>query len=186
MRGFIIQPMKPWKTISRKLILDDAPWVTVEHHRVELPDGQVIPDWPWVKTPDYINVVAVTEGKQFLCFRQVKYGIEGVTLAPVGGYIKEGEEPLTAAKRELREETGYVSEEWVPLGGYLVDPNRGIAHGHLFLAKNARYITARDADDLEEQELLLLSREEIESALERGEFKVLAWAAAVAFALRKL
>ena len=42
------------------------------------------------------------------------------------------------------------------------------------------------ADDLEEQELLLLTRAEIEAALESGEIKVLAWAAAVAFALRRL
>jgi len=178
--------MKPWKTNARKLVLDNAPWLTVEHHTVELPDGQVIPDWPWVKTPDYINVVAVTEDEQFLCFRQVKYGIEGDTLAIVGGYINEGEVPLAAAKRELREETGYESSDWVSLGSYLVDPNRGIATGHLFLARNARYVTARDADDLEEQELLLLSRTELEAALERGDIKVLAWAAAVGFALRKV
>ena len=68
--------MKPWKTKDRKLVLDNAPWLTVEHHTIELPDGQVIPNWPWVKTPDYVNVVAMTEDDQFLCFRQVKYGIE--------------------------------------------------------------------------------------------------------------
>ena len=178
--------MKPWKTNSRILVLDNTPWLTVEHHTVELPDGQVISNWPWVKTPDYINVVAVTEDEQFLCFRQVKYGIKGVTLAIVGGYINEGEEPLSAAKRELREETGYVAEDWVSLGSYLVDPNRGIATGNLFLARNAHYVIARDADDLEEQELIFLSREQVEAALERGEFKILAWAAAVAFALRNL
>jgi len=178
--------MKPWKTNSRKLVLDDSPWLTVEHHTVELPDGRVIPDWPWVKTPDYINVVAVTEDEQFLCFRQVKYGIQGVTLAVVGGYINQGEEPLAAAKRELREETGYESPEWVSLGSYLVDPNRGIATGHLFLAKQARYVTLRKADDLEEQDLILLSQKQVEATLERGEIKVLAWAATVAFALRHL
>ena len=178
--------MKPWKTNSRKTILDNAPWLTVEHHTVELPDGQVIANWPWVTTPDYINVVAVTEDDQFLCFRQVKYGIVGPTLAVVGGYINDGEEPLVAAKRELREETGYESSDWVSLGSYLVDPNRGIATGNLFLARGARYVTPRDADDLEEQELLLLSRAELEAALERGDIKVLSWAATVGFALRYL
>jgi len=178
--------MKPWKTKSRKTVLDEKPWLTVEHHTVELPDGRVIPDWPWVITPDYINVVAVTEDEHFICFRQVKYGIQGDTLAVVGGYIEAGEEPLAAAKRELLEETGYEAPDWISLGSYLVDPNRGIATGHLFLACNARYVTPRDADDLEEQELLLLTREEIEHAIEVGEIKVLAWAAAVAFALRYL
>jgi len=178
--------MKPWKTKNRKLVLDDAPWLTVEHHTVELPDGQVIPNWPWVKTPDYINVVAVTEDNQFLCFRQVKYGIKGITLALVGGYINKGEEPLAAAKRELLEETGYEAPDWISLGSYLVDPNRGIATGNLFLARRARYVTLRDADDLEEQELTLLTREEMEHAIDTGEIKVLAWAAAVAFALRHL
>jgi ADP-ribose pyrophosphatase len=108
---------------------------------------------------DYINVVAVTEDGHFICFRQVKYGIEGTTLSIVGGYVEAGEEPLAAAQRELLEETGYESPDWVSLGSYLVDPNRGIATGHLFLARQARYVTPRDADDLEEQEQLLLTRE---------------------------
>jgi ADP-ribose pyrophosphatase len=178
--------MKPWKTKTRETVLDDHPWLTVEHHTVELPDGQQIPNWPWIMTPEYINVVAVTEDDYFLCFRQVKYGIEGTTLGIVGGYINEGEAPLTAAQRELLEETGYESDDWRSLGSYIVDPNRGVTTGHLFLARQARYVTPRDADDLEEQELLLLTRAEIETALEKGEIKVLAWAAAVAFALRHL
>ena len=178
--------MKPWKTKDRKTLLDASPWLTVEQHTIELPDGQLIPNWPWVITPDYINVVAVTENGHFICFRQVKYGINGTTLAVVGGYVNEGEEPLGAAKRELLEETGYEAPDWLSLGSYLVDPNRGIATGNLFLARGARYVTPRDADDLEEQELLLLTRDEIETALEAGEIKVLAWAAAVAFALRHL
>jgi len=178
--------MEQWKTITRKTILDEKPWLTVERHTVELPDGNLIPNWQWIITPDYINVVAITEDEHFICFRQVKYGIEGTTFSVVGGYINEGEEPLAAAQRELREETGYEADDWLSLGSYLVDPNRGIATGHLFLARNARYVTPRDADDLEEQELLLLTRDEIEKALEKGEIKVLAWAATVAFALRQL
>lgn len=178
--------MKPWKTKDRKVILEQRPWLVVEHHTVELPDGRQIPEWPWIVTPDYVNVVAVTEGGGFICFRQVKYGLEGVTLGIVGGFIEEGEDPLAAAKRELLEETGYESKDWVLLGRYRVDPNRGVAMGNLFLARNARYVMPPNADDLEEQELILLSRAEVESALAEGEFKVLAWAASVAFALRVL
>ena len=178
--------MKPWKTKARRTILDQRPWLLVENHTVELPDGRLIPDWPWIITPDYVNVVAVTADERFLCFRQVKYGIKGTTLGIVGGFVEGGEEPIQAAHRELLEETGYESTDWIPLGSYRVDPNRGVAMGHLYLARQARYRTPRNADDLEEQELILLTRSEIETALAEGGFKVLAWAASLAFALRHL
>jgi ADP-ribose pyrophosphatase len=178
--------MKPGKTLHKRTIYDQAPWLVVELHGVELPDGRVIPDWPWIKTPDYVNVVAITAEGTFLCFRQVKYGVAGDTLALIGGYLNPGEEPLAAAQRELREETGYAAPEWSDLGHYLVDPNRGVATGHLFLARRARRVAQPIADDLEEQHLIYLTRQELERALADGEFKVLAWAAAVAFALGRL
>jgi ADP-ribose diphosphatase len=178
--------MKPWITKARQTVLDEPPWLTVEHHTIELPDGRLLYNWPWIISPDYINVVAVTEDGHFICFRQVKYGLQGTTLAVVGGYVDEGEESLAAAQRELLEETGYEAPDWLSLGDYIVDPNRGIATGHLFLARQAHYVKPRDADDLEEQELLLLTGEEIEAALEGGEIQVLSWAATVALALRHL
>lgn len=173
-----------WQTLSRRTVLDRGRFLVVEDHTVRLPDGTVIEDWPWLITPDYVNVVAVTAKGEFLVFRQRKYAIEGEALAPVGGYLEEGESPLEAARRELREETGCASKEWVPLGTFAVDGNRGAGKAHLFAALNVFRAGDRESDDLEEQELVLLDRAGVEVALARGEFKVLPWAAAVALALR--
>jgi ADP-ribose pyrophosphatase len=178
--------MKPWKTLARHAILNHSKFLTVENHTVELPDGRVISDWPWLITPDYVNVAVVTKDGQFLCFRQTKYAVGGTTLAPVGGYLEPGEEPLAAAQRELLEETGYQATEWVNLGCYVVDGNRGAGRAHLFLALNAYRVTRPNADDLEEQELLYLNPSEVEAALATGEFKVLPWATVVALALLHL
>jgi ADP-ribose pyrophosphatase len=175
--------MRAWKTLDRRTVLQQPPFLVVESHSVELPDGRVISDWQWIITPDYINVVAITTEGTFLCFRQTKYGVDGTSLAPVGGYLEPGEAPLLAAQRELREETGYAAETWSDLGHYCVDGNRGAGTAHLFLARDARRVADPTADDLEEQHLLHLSRGEVEIALATGEFKVLAWAAVIALAL---
>jgi ADP-ribose pyrophosphatase len=178
--------LQTWKTLSRRTILEHSKYLTVEEHVVELPDGRVIEHWPWIVTPNFINVVAITVEGEFLCFRQTKYGVDGTSLAVVGGYIDPGEDPLEAAKRELLEETGHEAAEWIDLGSYRVGASRGIALAHFYLARDARRVAAPNADDLEEQILLRLSHAEVKAALARGEFKVLPWAAVVALALLQL
>lgn len=180
--------MKLLRTLDRRplLTVGDGRFLSVESHTVAFPDGKIVEDWGWVITPDFINVVAVTKAGEFLCFRQPKYAVDGLTLGIVGGYIEPGEDPLIAAQREMLEETGYVAETWRALGSYVVDANRGAGAAHFFLATGAEWRQPIDADDLEEQELLLLSRNEVEQALRAGEFKVLPWAACVAMTLLTL
>lgn len=175
--------MESWKTIKREPILDLSPFLKIEQHTVGLPDGQVIDKWPWIITPDFVNIAVITAEGDYLVFRQTKYSVKGTTLAPVGGYIEPGEEPLAAAKRELLEETGFAAEHWENLGEFSVDGNRGNGIAHFFLAREAHPVAEKDADDLEEQELLMLSRAEVEAAVARGAFKVLPWQTVMALAL---
>jgi 8-oxo-dGTP pyrophosphatase MutT (NUDIX family) len=176
--------LRPWKTISRRTILDLGRHLAVESHVIQLPDGSMIEDWPWVIIPDAAIVLARTRDQRYLVFRQTKYAVSGVTLAPVGGMIEPGEPPVEAAKRELREEMGYAAGTWVSLGAYAVEPNRGVGAAHLFLALDITRVSRPSPDDLEEQVLLGLSRQELKEALFAGQFKVVSWAACVALALQ--
>jgi len=178
--------LRIWETISKKIVLNHSKFLTVESHAIKLPDGQIIPDWAWVIIPSAVIVLGMTPDNKFLCFRQTKYAVEGTTLAPVGGMLEPNEEPLTAAKRELLEETGYEASEWVSLGSHILDPNRGVATMHLFLALNAKQVAEPNSDDLEDQELLFITQSELENALNTGEFKILAWSAVVAMSLNYL
>lgn len=175
--------MQTWKTLERRTVLENGKWLTVEFLTLELPDGQRIEKWAWVTLPEYVNVAVVTTDGQYICFQQEKYAVDGVSLAPVGGYLEAGENPLSGAQRELLEETGYQAGVWVNLGQYAVDGNRGAGVAHLFLAKGAVKVAEVNADDLEEQELVLLTRAEVEAAVRAGAFKVLPWATVMALVL---
>jgi 8-oxo-dGTP pyrophosphatase MutT (NUDIX family) len=175
--------MKTWNTLSKEVILSRKPYLEVENLHIQLPGGQVIDDWTYINTPNYALIAAITKDDKLICFRQTKYAVGGVTLAPPGGYIEDGEAPLAAAKRELREEAGYAAESWENLGTFVVDGSRGNGYAYFFLARGAYEVEKSTSDELEEQELVLLDHTQVEVAVMRGAFKILAGEAIVALTL---
>lgn len=175
--------MKSWKTISRTTILDHSIYLKVENHVIELPDGRVLENWSWVISPDFINVIPIRDDGKLLVFRQGKYGYEGDSIAPIGGYLEPGETPEQAAHRELLEEMGYEAGEMIALNSTLMAPNRGFATGHPFIARQLRYVGSPNSDDLEEQEQLEITLDDLEAALLNGEIKVTSWFASFTNAL---
>lgn len=175
--------MKNWRTLSRESALDYGKFLKVETHKVEFDNGTVIDDWPWVITPDYVNVLAETIDGTYIVFRQQKYALEEEALSIVGGYVEPGEDPLTAIRRELMEETGYEATEWISLGTYAVDANRGFCRASFFFSRGARRVADPNADDLEHLEMHLFSKDQLVEALKAGRFAVMPWVATVALSL---
>ncbi len=66
--------------------------------------------------PHWINVVALLDDERVLLIRQWRFGIQAPTLEIPGGMMDPGEDPETAARRELEEETGYRAGKIEPLG----------------------------------------------------------------------
>jgi ADP-ribose pyrophosphatase len=175
--------MNPWKTLSREQVLNFSRFLAVESHTLELPDGRVIENWPWVVIPEFVDVLPVLEDGRLLVMRQFKYGVGEVSLSTMGGMIEPGETPEQAARREMVEEMGCEAREMVFLGKYAVDANRGCGTAYLFLALDAHQVTAPHSGDLEEQEILLLTRAELREAMLKGELKMLSWTATVGLGL---
>jgi ADP-ribose pyrophosphatase len=178
--------MRPWRTLARRTLLSRPPWLEVGEERVGLPDGREIEGFLWVRTRDFAAIVAITERDEVVLVRSYKHGPRTVALAVPAGYIENTEEPLAAAKRELREETGYASEDWASLGSYVVDGNYGVGTAHIFLARAARKVSEPASGDLEEMEIFIVPLAEISDHVRRGEVVQLSSAAALALAEQKL
>ena len=131
----------------------------------------------------YVVIAPVTSDGQLVAERHFRPGAREVTLTLPSGYIDESEEPLTAAMRELREETGHEATRLLPLGRFVVDGNRGCGVTHLFLAEFAQQVAQPDGKDLAEVSVELISVAEFLKALENDGNAELATAAAVGLAI---
>ena len=175
-----------WKRLSSTLLLDRHPWFRVFGDRVRLPSGNEIDGFLRIESRPYSVVFAVTDDMRVLLVEGYKYGPDRVIVQLPAGYLEDSEEPLAAAKRELREETGYDSDDWVSLGRFVVDGNYGVGTAHFLLARGAHKVAEPASGDLEEMEIVIVPRAEVSEYLRRGEVVQLASAAALALAESEL
>ena len=173
---------KPWQVLDSRDVFQAPPWIRISRQKIRLPDGRVVEDYHQIQLNDFAVIVAQAPDGKILVERQYRHGIGQVTLLLPAGALKEGEDALLAAQRELHEETGYISDDWKFLGRFAVSASYGCATMSLFTARNIRKVSEPDGGDLEEMEILLMTREELQAAIRSGEMSALSSVAAFALA----
>ena len=181
------RPADPrWKVRGRRSELRRQPWLEVFRETIELPDGRLVDDFYSIEAQDFVVVVALTPSAEVVVENLYRHGSGRVTWALPAGYVHPGEGPVESAIRELREETGCEASDWVALGRFIVDGNRGCGWCNCFLAQGAKRVGEPDSDDLAEVDVSIVPWSRLLELLAAGEIDELASAAAIGLAVIRL
>ena len=155
-----------------------TPWKILESHHLhknvridkcELPDGKVI-DGFVLEYGDWATIVALTKEQEVVLVRQYRHGAQKVILELPGGAMEDRDEsPLQAARRELLEETGYASDQFIQVGCVSPNPANQTNLIYSFLALDAYQAGSQDLDETEEIEVVLKPLEEVIAMAKHGE-----------------
>jgi 8-oxo-dGTP pyrophosphatase MutT (NUDIX family) len=121
-----------------------------------------------IEAPDWVNVIALTKGKEVVLIEQYRQGTEEITLEIPGGMIDDGEQAAVAARRELTEETGYESNKFLYLGKSRPNPALQNNWMHHYLALDCEKTQETAFDEHESLLTKLVPLAEIGNLIEIG------------------
>lgn len=153
-----------WKTIKSSYAFI-CPWLRVRKDYVRLPSGVEVDDFYVVESNDWVNVIAITEDGRYIIEEQYRHGIGRICFELPAGNVSKGENPLDAAKRELKEETGFAGGTWIHFCTSAPNASGMNNYCHTFLAKGVRKVTEPQLESSEDIRVHLKSQSEIEELL---------------------
>lgn len=104
----------PWRTVRSRPVYEN-PWISVREDEVIRPDGDAGIYGVVHYKNTAVGILPIEDGHVYLV-GQYRYPLESYSWEIPEGGCPEGEEPLEAARRELREETGLRAGSWEKLG----------------------------------------------------------------------
>ncbi len=164
--------IQKWQTLDSQMVINN-PWCRVRQERVKLPDATIVDDYFVHIRPDIALVLPITSDGKIVFVRQYRHGVKEILLElPAGTFDSNTEDAVTAAKRELQEETGYVANNLIPLAILYDNPVKDTNRIHLYIAQNVTLAGKQQLDETEAIEVVLVPIEEVKSNIIAGDICV--------------
>jgi ADP-ribose pyrophosphatase len=131
------------------------------------------------KRKDYSTIVPFVSDNEILVIKSYRHLVNSYQIEAPSGYIENGETPVEAANRELKEETGYGANNIISLGSYTLDYTMFEQTGNLFVGYDLVNERKQELGMMEIIETTILTIDEIRKLLFSG--KILNSSSIVAF-----
>jgi len=170
-----------WITRSSRTLVE-TPWLRLREDRVTLPNGEDI-TYTWVQQGGYVVVVPLLGDDAVVMERVYRHTLKRTLLeCPSGGL--DGEDAITAGRRELEEETGYRAASWTRVGYFYGSPGSSDERFEVVVARGLRRDGEIRREATEQIEVVTCARDELLRRVRRGEIEdgptalaLLLWAA---------
>ena len=141
---------KRW-TVLESEYLFRRPWLTARRDKVQLPNGNINPEFYVLEYPDWVNVIAVTEDGRFIIERQYRHGIGSTGWEIPAGVCGDGTWTLSLVSA----------------------PNASTSNNHCysFVATGVRKISDQHLEATEDISVHLKTREEVLELMRSGQIR---------------
>lgn len=162
--------LSKWETLDSKIFYEDK-WIKIRQEKCKDNNDFIINPYYILDYPDWVHLICFDENYKILITRQYRHGIKSINYEiPCGVVDNIDKTPLDTAKRELKEETGFVSENFKKIITYSPNPSNHSNSIHCFLVTDLIQTNKRSLDDSEEIEYEFLSFSEILKLINENKF----------------
>jgi 8-oxo-dGTP pyrophosphatase MutT (NUDIX family) len=159
---------KKWKTLGTKQIFGNRIFGFREDTVKSPKTDNTHPVWV-MDAPTWVNIIPITKEKKVIMIKQYRFGSQEISLEIPGGMVDAGEDAQSAATREMKEETGYESEEVHTIGKISPNPALMSNHTYSYVAYNVKKTGDQQLDNMEDIEVLEVDLNQIPTLITNGE-----------------
>lgn len=161
--------MKKWKILEIKDI-SPSKWFPLYKHKIQLHDGKIINNYFVSDLGNIAMILPITKEKEIVFVRQYKHGIRDFTLELPAGRI-EDLKPVDAAFKELKEETGIITDNLLFIGEIFVSPTKDSMKTYGYITTNVSINSTQELDITEDIDIEFIKINRLDNMIKKNYIK---------------